>query len=147
MCTAKALWLFWQRMDDQSCVVCEYNKCTICYSQQGRRKQKFTSWSANFIIIYHSHTLLLTYWWNCCGLNWLLVPTVLTVQLWIWVAVCVRLLSNVRYEIINRGCVLIKMNSNKIRRKYWSGSCRVCRTCSAGTATPAVMSTKSYVLL
>ena len=26
------------------------------------------------------------------------------------------------------------MNSNKIRWKYWSGSCRVCLACSAGTA-------------
>jgi len=65
-----------------------------------------------------------------------LVPAVLTVQLWIWLAVCViyiGCLAMYTMKLLILGCVLIKMNSNNIHRKYWSGSCRVCRACSAGT--------------
>ena len=36
--------------------------------------------------------------------------------------------------ILINGSDFLDLNSNKIRRKYWSGSCRVCRACSAGPA-------------
>ena len=85
-----------------------------------------------YYIAVEMSALLWKLWLRKCHV---LVPAVLTVQLWI--CYCVGVLAKTAYlykmNIIIWGCVLMKMNSNKIRRKYWSSSCWVCRTCSTGT--------------